>query len=349
MDLFPALYSLRQSNPSHYVSVRHAFMDLIFSGNSRTSGAAASSLANSAASHFTNPRPLLDSLWQRLTISKAYRGVIPATVGAIPSSALYFGAYECCKNFLQRQPMFRMHEEASTGTPRSYRHRLLVHALAAASGNSLSSIVFVPKEVIKNQMQYQHSMAASKLATSAAKSGWTSVVAQIVRSKGLGGLYCGYQATLMRNIPSAILRFCIYEELKWAWHTSKIKQDQPISQQRDERSSHLPNRVVHALSSSSLKFFLAGAVAGALASGLMTPLDVVKTRLATGTCPVDMSPCFWHVLQQDGWSGLYAGAGSRMIWSGAFSAIGFGTFEWAKSMLGVETTSDGIVAAQQRP
>jgi hypothetical protein len=313
-------------------------MDLILSGNSRASaaGAAASALTTTAASHFTRPRPWLDTLRHRLTITKAYRGVLPATLGAIPSSALYFGAYEACKNFLQRQPMFRMTEDASSGVPKSYRHRLLVHALAAASGNALSSIIFVPKEVIKNQMQYQHSVAATKLATSV-NSGWTRVVAQIVRTKGLGGLYCGYQATLMRNIPSAILRFCIYEELKWAWHTSRLKQDQLPSQA--QHPAHLPRQVTQALSSSSLKFFLAGAVAGAFASGLMTPLDVVKTRLATGTCPLDVQPCFWHVLRQDGWSGLYAGAGSRMLWSGAFSAIGFGTFEWAKSLMGVDGTA----------
>jgi hypothetical protein len=32
---------------------------------------------------------------------------------------------------------------------------------------------------------------------------------------------------------------------------------------------------------------------------------------------------------------MYAGAGSRMLWSGAFAAIGFGSFEAVKGLLGV--------------
>jgi hypothetical protein len=84
--------------------------------------------------------------------------------------------------------------------------------------------------------------------------------------------------------------------------------------------------------------FVSGAIAGAVASGIMTPVDVVKTRLATGTCPLGVQNCFRHVIQEMGWKGLYAGAGSRMMWSGAFSAIGFGTFELVKDALGVSDT-----------
>ena len=43
-----------------------------------------------------------------------------------------------------------------------------------------------------------------------------------------------------------------------------------------------------------------------------------------------------HILAEMGWRGLYVGAGSRMMWSGAFSAIGFGTFEVVKGVLGVD-------------
>jgi solute carrier family 25 S-adenosylmethionine transporter 26 len=90
----------------------------------------------------------------------------------------------------------------------------------------------------------------------------------------------------------------------------------------------------------SPKFFLAGAVAGAIASGAMTPVDVLKTRLATGTCPVDVKSCFWLVVREEGITGLYSGAGARMVFSGAFSAIGFGTFEWAKAVMGVSSASN---------
>lgn len=72
----------------------------------------------------------------------------------------------------------------------------------------------------------------------------------------------------------------------------------------------------------------------------MTPVDVIKTRMATGTCPVDMPGCVQKVVQEGGVMGLYMGAGSRIIWSTAFAAIGFGMLETAKGWLGVSDVID---------
>ena len=40
------------------------------------------------------------------------------------------------------------------------------------------------------------------------------VVQRTLREKGVRGLYRGYWATLSRNVPSAIIRFSLYEEIK---------------------------------------------------------------------------------------------------------------------------------------
>ena len=42
------------------------------------------------------------------------------------------------------------------------------------------------------------------------------------------------------------------------------------------------------------------------------------------------------ILAAHGVGGLYAGAEARMVWSAAFSAVGFGTFEFVKKQLGVQ-------------
>ena len=176
----------------------------------------------------------------------------------------------------------------------------------------MSSAVFVPKEVIKQQLQYQ--------ATSAQGATASEVLIKVIREKGVRGLYSGYQATLMRNIPSAMLRFVLYEELKRMWGCREVIGNNG----RETATERTP-----------LGLFAAGAVAGAVASGMMTPVDVLKTRISTGTCPVGVKNCLMHVIREAGVQGLYAGAGSRMMWSGAFSAIGFGTFETVKDALGV--------------
>jgi hypothetical protein len=126
-------------------------------------------------------------------------------------------------------------------------------------------------------------------------------------------LYTGYVATVLRNVPSAALRFGLYEELKRSWTA-------PTGNDKSTPLLHW-------------RLFAAGAVAGALASGIMTPVDVLKTRLSTGTCPVDLPGCMQYIVKADGWSALFAGAGSRMATSAAFTSIGFGTFEAAKRLL----------------
>lgn len=261
--------TLRQTSPGKYRSVSDALFQLVRS-----------------------QAPGESVKWH---LHKAYRGLIPAVFGAISSSALYFGAYESSKRAL----------ETKLGTATAAR-RLLVHGLAAASGNSLSSALFVPKEVLKQQMQHSSLSASHSL---------SGVLFDIIRTKGISGLYVGYQATLMRNIPSAMLRFILYEEFKRIWGHRNGEQV-PVG------------------------LFASGAIAGAIASGIMTPIDVVKTRLATGMCPPGVGNCLQHVVQEAGWSGLYAGAGTRILWSAAFSAIGFGTFELAKGVMGVAKVSE---------
>ena len=81
----------------------------------------------------------------------------------------------------------------------------------------------------------------------------------------------------------------------------------------------------------------------------MTPIDVLKTRIATGTCPTDMSSCVVHVIKETGFGSLYAGAGSRMLLSGAFSAIGFGVFEASKKWLRVSDDVTMKEAATKEP
>ena len=122
------------------------------------------------------------------------------------------------------------------------------------------------------------------------------------------------------------------------WHFSPLLADQVETEitQRDQFNNDdvdISETIIREAIQNSLD-----AAAGVLASGVMTPVDVLKTRLATGTCPVDVRSCFLWVIKEEGIAGLYSGAGSRMIFSGAFSAIGFGTFEWAKGVLGVSTT-----------
>ena len=87
--------------------------------------------------------------------------------------------------------------------------------LAAASGNIMSSFVFVPKDAIKQQMQAiktgsipwvrMSPFYSSSMKSSVATVSLPDVIKSILKKKGIKGFYPNYRATLMRNIPSAVV------------------------------------------------------------------------------------------------------------------------------------------------
>lgn len=219
-----------------------------------------------------------------------YAGLVPAMIGSALSSALYFSTYEGVKRSM-------------TNFFTSTTARAPVTALSAACGNIVSSILFVPKEVVKQRMQ---SAVTSK------SSHFFSVASELVRNSGPRGLYRGYKATLLRNIPSTMIRFAVYEELK---HTlRRIKQTGKNS-------------------SSDYEHITAGAIAGIVASLITTPQDNIKTLFATGKIPIGTSlpAAFRSVVDQRGIQGLFVGVRPRIVWSALFAAVGFSTYEVCKA------------------
>lgn len=81
---------------------------------------------------------------------------------------------------------------------------------------------------------------------------------------------------------------------------------------------------------------VAGGAATALASIATTPIDVVKTRLATGVVPPGTSiiQALQEIARKEGIRGLYAGVQARLLYSAAFGGIGFACFEGCKKLVG---------------
>ncbi|KAG6435858.1 hypothetical protein SASPL_100739 [Salvia splendens] len=71
-------------------------------------------------------------------------------------------------------------------------------------GNIVSSAIMVPKELIKQRMQ------------AGAKGRSWEVLLRILEKDGILGLYAGYSATLLRNIPAGVLSYSSFEYLKAA-------------------------------------------------------------------------------------------------------------------------------------
>ncbi|RAL46365.1 hypothetical protein DM860_015358 [Cuscuta australis] len=220
-----------------------------------------------------------------------YRGVSAVIVGSTFSSAVYFGTCEFGKSVLSKFP--------------EYPH-VLIPPTAGAMGNIISSAIMVPKELITQRMQ------------AGAKGRSWEVLLRILENDGVMGLYAGYSATLLRNLPAGVLNYSSFEYLKAALlkKTKKAKLE--------------PYHSV-----------CCGALAGAISASLTTPLDVVKTRLMTQV-PGDaankvaaaMVSGVWatlrQILKEEGWMGLTRGMGPRVLHSSLFSALGYFAFETAR-------------------
>ncbi|KAG6976705.1 hypothetical protein JG688_00001103 [Phytophthora aleatoria] len=81
------------------------------------------------------------------------------------------------------------------------------------------------------------------------------VVRHVLHHEGVRGLYRGMVPTLIRDVPFSGLYVLIYTRLRDSW---------------TEKFSHLPVYGVH---------FSSGVVAGVLATSIVHPADVVKTRM----------------------------------------------------------------------
>ncbi|BAU02130.1 hypothetical protein LR48_Vigan10g121200 [Vigna angularis] len=244
-----------------------------------------------AAQIYKNTLDAVVKTFQSSGLLGFYSGISAVIVGSTASSAVYFGTCEFGKSFLGKLENFPA---------------VLIPPTAGAMGNIASSAIMVPKELITQRMQ------------AGAKGRSWQVLVEILQNDGVMGLYAGYSATLLRNLPAGVLSYSSFEYLKAA------------VLQKTEKNNLEPVQSV-----------LCGALAGAISASVTTPLDVVKTRLMTqvrgeGVNKVaavmydGVSSTVKQILKEEGWVGLTRGMGPRVLHSACFSALGYFAFETAR-------------------
>ncbi|XP_062051598.1 mitochondrial glutamate carrier 1 isoform X2 [Lepus europaeus] len=142
--------------------------------------------------------------------------------------------------------------------------------LAGCGAGTCQVIVTTPMEMLKIQLQDAGRLAAQRkiLAAQAQLSAQPSVEAQaaprptavqltrdLLRTRGIAGLYKGLGATLLRDVPFSVVYFPLFANL------NQLGRPAP-----EEKSPFYVS-------------FLAGCVAGSAAAVAVNPCDVVKTRL----------------------------------------------------------------------
>jgi hypothetical protein len=219
-----------------------------------------------------------------------------------------------------------------------------VHMAAASMAEVAACLIRVPTEVIKSRQQ-----------TMTYGRGTTTLQAfkKVFQEAGVRGYYRGFGSTVGREIPFTCIQFPLYERLKLEMARSRASKDAASG------SGVASEERVHALSDQELvrglptwQAGLAGSIAGAIAAGLTTPLDVVKTRImlhtkrsasahpggaaaaaasAAESLPrgvnTDIIPTLLHIGRTEGIKTLFSGFLPRTMWIGLGGAVFLGTFD----------------------
>ena len=201
-----------------------------------------------------------------------FNGILTTVVSAVPSNAVFLVTYKC---LLLYSPCFFPPLLDSTSTSK------LVERLAASIVASLpANAIKIPSEVVKQRAQLLQSSDIGR------------IVSDAVRENGIGGLYAGGYAQLLREIPYNAIQMAFYDMLQDLSTTTAMSE---VATQR----LHLSPPLLSAL---------LGLVAASFAALCTQPADVIKTRLMTAgiaapTPTADMAPAVMkggRVVEGDG-------------------------------------------------
>jgi solute carrier family 25 S-adenosylmethionine transporter 26 len=231
-----------------------------------------------------------------------------AIVGSAPGAALFFITYDTIKRSFAPIPRtaYTATGQAYTEEAKDAGREALTHMAAASLGEVAACAVRVPTEVIKQRAQAsQHPSSLSAL---------THILNQR-HAKGLlhvwGELYRGWSITIIREVPFTVIQFPLWEALK------------------RYRQAHTGRNEVTGLEGGVL-----GSVAGAVAAGVTTPLDVLKTRMMLAREKQPMLTMLSSILRESGPRAFFAGMGPRVGWISVGGAIFLGSYQWASNALG---------------
>lgn len=243
------------------------------------------------------------------TLRSMYAGLPSAMLGSMPSAASFFLVYDSVKRSLIT---------ADTSPSK----QTYVHMLASSLGEIAACTIRVPTDVVKQRAQAglfggSALLAFQDILALRRSHGITTMIKELYRGGGI---------TIMREIPFTIIQFSLWEYSKASYSAYQHKE-----RGRQEGLVTATEGAVF------------GSIAGAIAAGFTTPLDVLKTRIMLArkdSSTTSKRSGALRVLQQtwaaDGASGLFRGIVPRVGWISTGGAIFLGTYQYVSNLLALQ-------------
>ncbi|KAI8865806.1 mitochondrial carrier [Ramicandelaber brevisporus] len=315
-------------------------------------------VALSASFAFTHP---IDSIKTRMqaaatatattaTATATSRGFVTSVCGAGPQGGLRLSAYEATRSVLASHGRRHRSEHgtaAASGLARISTSPVASSALAAVVGDTFSSVVKVPREVVTSHLQ-----------AGTGAGNFQQTVRHILHTEGARGLYRGFWAITARDWPFMTILFSSYELLK-GYHyaqTDAVSASAPLYGHSHNHSHshghsgehHVPREFPTTMA------IIFGGLSGGLAGFITTPADVIKTKVMlaqnaqrSGAQLSPSSAGVWRAgvdivrsatagsrsfpqAVQLGTRALFVGAVPRSVWWTAVCSIFFVSYETMK-------------------
>lgn len=261
-----------------------------------------------------------------------YQGVGTVLIFSVPSAGVFFSTYEASKHALY-----------STQLPAP-----VVQSISSAIAQVITSTVVIPGEVIKQNAQVRRETGMHR-----SKARFSSLmIAQDILKTQPSGLWKGYWALMLRDLPFTALQFPMLEHMKGVlMERSRLRK----LARGDNTATGLTEHVKIAA--------LSGSLAGSIAAWITTPADVVKTRLILKTdvdnrgqhntattrplashdraqmVKMPTIRMFGEIWANEGVTALFRGGLIRVMWTAVGNGLFIGCYEGARVMLQSKATA----------
>lgn len=240
-------------------------------------------------------------------VTSLWSGLSPTLVLAIPATVVYFTMYEQLK--VKIDSVRRSRHKGPGGEAGE------IPRWVSLTSGGLARLVAVsvvsPMELVRTKMQSQK-MPFSQV---------RQCLAGLVAAQGVRGLWNGYTATLLRDVPFSALYWPLYEQTK----------------------SYLSSLYPAEGSNSFSINFVSGALAGSVASTVTLPFDVLKTIKQIDIGERDIMAVkprrsqsnitiVRELVSEQGFRSLFSGLTPRLLKVAPACAIMISSYEWCKGV-----------------
>ncbi|XP_070770140.1 electrogenic aspartate/glutamate antiporter SLC25A12, mitochondrial-like isoform X1 [Enoplosus armatus] len=250
------------------------------------------------------------------------------STGSFVGELMYKNSFDCAKKVLRYEGFFGFYRgllPQLIGVAPEKAIKLTVNDFVRDKFTTQDDTIILPAEILAggcagaSQVIFTNPLEIVKIRLQVAgeiTTGPRVSALNVVRELGFFGLYKGAKACFLRDIPFSAIYFPVYA------HTKEKMADE------DGRLG-------------ALQLLTAGAIAGIPAASLVTPADVIKTRLqvaarAGQTTYSGVIDCFRKILKEEGFRAFWKGTAARVFRSSPQFGVTLVTYELLQRWLYVD-------------